>query len=192
MADLAEHIRQRIALGNEELATLTQAFHSRALRRGALLVAPGQICRELAFIESGYMRLYDLADGKEITLWLGGPDSFVTALSSFMHQQPSRWYLQAVTPCQLQVLTYEAHMTLLQQRTRWLEFDNQLLAQAYALLEDRLFSHLHSSAQERYHALLQRDPALFNQVPLQYIASMLGIAPETLSRLRRQDQQQHS
>lgn len=40
------------------------------------------------------------------------------------------------------------------------------------------------SAEQRYEKLLKDEPELLQQVPLQYIASMLGITPRHLSRLR--------
>ena len=48
-----------------------------------------------------------------------------------------------------------------------------------------MFSQLHTTAQQRFENLLKEEPALFNHVPLQHIASMLGITPESLSRLRK-------
>ena len=68
---------------------------------------------------------------------------------------------------------------------KWLEFDNLLLAHSFALLEKSMFSQLHTTAQQRFENLLKAEPALFNHVPLRHIASMLGIAPESLSRLRK-------
>ncbi|MEL6919287.1 MAG: Crp/Fnr family transcriptional regulator, partial [Bacteroidota bacterium] len=52
-------------------------------------------------------------------------------------------------------------------------------------LEKSMFSQLHTTAQQRFENLLKEEPTLFNNVPLQYIASMLGITPESLSRLRK-------
>jgi len=53
------------------------------------------------------------------------------------------------------------------------------------MLEDRIFSHLSMSAEERYNLFFESNKELFNQVPLQFIASMLGMKPETLSRIRK-------
>jgi len=49
-----------------------------------------------------------------------------------------------------------------------------------------MFAHLHQSAQQRFETLFDEHPSLLNEVPLQYIASMLRMTPETLSRLRSQ------
>ncbi|MEM8969661.1 MAG: cyclic nucleotide-binding protein, partial [Bacteroidota bacterium] len=84
---------------------------------------------------------------------------------------------------------HDKHFQLCKTQPKWLEFDNLLLAHSFALLEQSMFAQLHTTAQQRYEKLMQDDPTLFNQVPLQYIASMLGITPETLSRLRNNSTQ---
>jgi len=48
-----------------------------------------------------------------------------------------------------------------------------------------MFSQLHTTAKQRFENLINEEPQLFKNVPLQYIASMLGITPESLSRLRK-------
>lgn len=53
------------------------------------------------------------------------------------------------------------------------------------MIEDRIFSHLSMTAEERYDLYFEHNRALFNQVPLQYIASVLGMTPETFSRIRK-------
>ena len=43
----------------------------------------------------------------------------------------------------------------------------------------------HQLAKERYLSILENDPELFQLVPQKYIASFLGLTPQSLSRLRR-------
>ncbi len=139
----------------------------------------------MAFIESGYLRMFDLIDGKEITFWIGSNGKFITSLSSFVFETPNFWNIQAVTDCTLHVIDRDTHSKLCKTQPKWLEFDNILLAHSFALLEQKMLSQLHTTSQQRFNTLFKEHPQLFNHVPLQYIASMLGITPETLSRLRQ-------
>lgn len=41
------------------------------------------------------------------------------------------------------------------------------------------------SPKERYVRVLQRSPRLFQEIPNKYIATYLGMSPETLSRLKK-------
>ena len=77
------------------------------------------------------------------------------------------------------------HFKLNKTEPKWLEFDNILLAHSFALLEQNMFSQLHTTAKQRFDNLINKEPELFKNVPLQYIASMIGITPESLSRLRK-------
>ncbi|WP_197491668.1 MULTISPECIES: hypothetical protein [Emticicia] len=53
------------------------------------------------------------------------------------------------------------------------------------VLEERILKHLSLSAEEHYEQLFAFKKEFFNQVPLQYLASMLGMTPETFSRIRK-------
>ena len=57
----------------------------------------------------------------------------------------------------------------------------RLLLEVY----ERLLQRYAATPQERYEALLARCPGLLDLVPLQELASFLGVRPETLSRIRR-------
>lgn len=185
MKTLPECISQQVQINSNSLDVIASRFEERSLRKGAYFLEAGTICREMAFIESGYLRMFDLAEGKDITLWIGSEGAFISSLSSFTFQTPNHWRIQAVTDCRLQVIGRTEHFDLCKLLPSYLEFDNKLLARSFAILEQRMFSHLHTTAQQRFEGLMESNPLIFNQVPLQHIASMLGITPETLSRLRK-------
>ena len=68
---------------------------------------------------------------------------------------------------------------------KWVELEKMFITKCFSILEDRILQHLSLSAEERYNQLFEFNKELFNVVPLQYLASMLGMAPETLSRIRK-------
>ncbi|MDX1639006.1 MAG: Crp/Fnr family transcriptional regulator [Balneolaceae bacterium] len=182
--DLEQCISEQVAIKPAVKEEILSMFRESGLDAGEHFVEAGQYCRKMAFIRSGVLRIYNLAEGQEVTLWIGSDHSFITALSSFVFDRPSRWYIQALTDAELLVITRDDHFTLLDRHPGWMEFDNRILANSFAALEQRIFAHLYMKAEDRYQQLLQNQPELFNRVPLRHIASMLGITPETLSRLR--------
>ncbi len=185
MEQLKNCITNQINIDKEPLESIVCAFETKTVKKGEFFLESGKICRKMAFIESGYLRMYDIADGKEITFWIGSSGKFITSLSSFIFESENFWNIQAVTDCTIFEISRKKHFELCKQQPKWLEFDNLLLARSFALLEQTMFSQLHTTAQQRFENLLKEEPALFNNVPLQYIASMLGITPESLSRLRK-------
>lgn len=185
MEQLKNCITNQINIDKKSLESIVSSFEIKTIKKGDYFLKSGGICRKMAFIQSGYLRMYDIADGKEITFWIGSNGKFITSLSSFIFETENFWNIHAVTDCEILVISREKHFELCKQQPKWLEFDNLLLARSFALLEKSMFSQLHTTAQQRFENLLKVEPALFNHVPLQHIASMLGITPESLSRLRK-------
>ncbi len=106
-------------------------------------------------------------------------------LSSFVFQQTARWNIQALTDCELYAIDRKDYQKISQVIPRWTELEKLFIAKCFTVLEDRILQHLSMTAEERYNQLFNFNKELFNQVPLQYLASMLGMTPETLSRLRK-------
>ena len=106
-------------------------------------------------------------------------------LSSFVFHQSARWNIQALTDCELYVIDNKDYQKIGQVFPRWTELEKLFIAKCFTVLEERVLQHLSMTAEERYNQLFNLNKELFNQVPLQYLASMLGMTPETLSRLRK-------
>ncbi|QWX84607.1 Crp/Fnr family transcriptional regulator [Cellulophaga sp. HaHaR_3_176] len=185
MEKLKNCILNQIVIEEKSMDNILSVFEPLEITKGEFFLKSGKICRQMAFIESGYMRMYDIVDGKEITLWIGSNSKFITSLSSFIFETYNSWNIQAITDCKLYIINRENHFKLSKAEPKWLEFDNILLANSFALLEKSMFSQLHTTAKQRFLSLLDEEPELFKNVPLQFIASMLGITPESLSRLRK-------
>lgn len=63
--------------------------------------------------------------------------------------------------------------------------DNGIILQnAYVALQKRVENALGLTAEEKYAHLIQHNPEFINRVPLNLVASYLGMSPETLSRVR--------
>ncbi len=182
---LEDCITKQVSMDKESLERVLSKFEKVEIKKNEYVLQSGKVCREMAFIATGYLRMYDIADGKEISFWIGSSGKFITSVSSFVFQTPNFWNIQAITDCTLYVISREKHMELCKTEPKWLEFDNLLLAHSFALLEKSMFSQLHTTAKERFENLMEEEPELFQYVPLHYIASMIGIAPESLSRLRK-------
>lgn len=183
--ELESIIANQISIDSENLEIIGKRFCPRQVKKGKLLLEAGKRCTEMYFIKTGYLRVYSVVNGIETTLWIGNQGSFITALASFIFEDPNKWNIGAVTNCKLRVIDRKDHFELLQLCPKWMEFDIALLSRSFALLEDRVFAHLHTTSKERLETLMQYNPHVFRHVPLHYIASLIGVTPETLSRLRK-------
>ncbi len=172
-------------LNEEEQSKLLSYFHEEKLNKHDFFTQTGKYCNRLSLIKSGILRIYTLSDGKEITQWISTPNYFITEISGFFFNQPNRWTIQALTDVKLLTISKENYIKLCKEFPKWNEIEKRFIAKCFAMLEDRVFSHLSMSAEERYNLFFQQNRELFNQVPLQYIASIIGMSPETFSRIRK-------
>lgn len=181
------YLHSYFGLTGTSLGTVGRLFRKEQLSRGHTLVREGQYCKYMGFIETGYVRVHGYTpDGsKEVTQWLGYPETFVTELASFMFDTPSRWTITTLTDCSLLIISQDDYRNIADIEPQWPQLENAFLAKCFVMLENRVFEQLSLSAAEKVNSLMSQSPEIFNQVPLQYIASMLGMTPETLSRIRK-------
>jgi CRP-like cAMP-binding protein len=159
----------------------------RHLLKGDFFISEGKSCKEVAFINSGILRSFFTPEsGEEITYCITFPHTLMTAYSSFITSLPTQENIQAVAPCELLVVQKTDIDQLSQSSINWTRFFKIIAEQQYIELEKRLFLFQKEKAKKRYMDLLENQPAYVQQIPLQYLASYLGITPRHLSRLRKE------
>ena len=184
MPELAHYLRTYFFVSETEQQLLSELFEVKTVKKGEYFVKTGHYCNELAFIQSGIVRIFAESGEKEITQWLATPSYFITDLRSLVFDETSRWNMQALTDVTTYSISKEKYRTIGNKIQNWAELEKRFLSNCFITLEERVFSFLSATAQQRYDFLFEINPSLFNEVPLQYIASMLGMTPETLSRIR--------
>ena len=145
----------------------------------------GKISRNIAFIEEGFMRLYYLNDGKEVTNCFCKENTIITSYSSLITRQESDIAIQAIEATKLLVLSYESLQKLYDQDLFWQQLGRLAAENEFITTEchNRFLRDL--SATDRYLQILNNENELLQRVPLNYLATYLQIAPETLSRIRK-------
>lgn len=185
MSALQHHIQSTFGIRPENLEPVAALFVEEQLEQGAFFLRKDAYCQKLSFITEGFLRVFTEVDGKEITQWVSGPDYFMTELASLQFGTPSRWSIEALTDCQLQTIYLDNYLKLGEIVPEWTQLEKLFIAKCFVTLENRVFSFLSMSAEERYLAMWDHNRVLFQQVPQHYIASMLGMTPETFSRIRK-------
>lgn len=184
MTELQSYIRNYFGISHDELKKVSQLFIEEDLRKGDFFVKTGQFCEKLSFVKSGFIRIFSKSENKEITQWISSKGYFLTELNSLVFKQRSRFDMQALTDCKLYTIEKENYRLLNEVVPNWSEIEKRFIAACFISLEDRVFNHLSLNAEERYLQLFNSNKELFNHVPLQYLASMLGMSAETFSRIR--------
>lgn len=159
-------------------------LHVRKVAAHGHLIEVGNICREIGFVDRGTLRMYYLADGKEINTAFFFPQDFAVDYGSFLNGTISRYTIEALTDCELITFGPDALRMAYERSHRWERFGRIMAEYAYAQATARIESFLFMDAMERYKDLLKNRPHVLEQIPLYHVASYLGLERETLSRIR--------
>ncbi|KMQ69045.1 cAMP-binding protein [Chryseobacterium sp. FH2] len=169
-----------------EIEDFLKLFEKKRLNKHDFFVQEGEKCKEIAFIESGVFRSYYISDeGKDITYCFRFPNDLIASYSSFISEKPSLENMQAISQTDILVIKKEKIEELVNKNPTWIKFLKIIAEQEYIELEKRFFQLQRDSAAQRYASLLENHPNYIQDIPLQYLASYLGITQRHLSRIRR-------
>ncbi len=184
MNDLEKYLIQYFGIGKAQISEVADLFEEETLTKGVFFNKKESVCSKLSFLKEGFIRMFDTVADKEITQWIGTKGYFITDVNSFYLSDRSRWNIHALTDCTLYTVSKANYNQLEIIVPNWLTLEKQFITHCFATLENRVFSQLSLNAKARFLKLFNEQKELFNVVPLKYLASMLGITPETLSRIR--------
>lgn len=186
-AFLLKKIEKKIPLSDLEKDHLITAFTLQKCSKNDYLIRSGETAHYLYFLLDGFVRCFTQdEEGNEITTELIAPRNLFTAFESFTLQNSSSAFLQCLTDCSYLRISKNKYEELFSTIPQWSVFcrsvyDGQLIR------DSKRKSILQSmNAKERYNYILENDPELALHVPVKYLASYLGIQPQSLSRIRKE------
>jgi CRP-like cAMP-binding protein len=164
---------------------LQQELKPRKLDRNEFIIRAGEVCTQVVYLQKGMVRhYYQMSNGGEATRWVNLDDSFIIALASFIEQKPTDEFIQAIAPCTVFTVSHAKWMELCSSHP-WLQwFWTKNMEFFLVGFERRIMNLIAATAEERYARYAKEYPLHLERVPLQYIASILGITPPHLSRIR--------
>ncbi|MBB6611602.1 Crp/Fnr family transcriptional regulator [Pontibacter sp. Tf4] len=189
---LLESIHTKVHLTEAEQQLCQSFFVPETLHRRQFLLQEGDVCRHIAFVESGVLRSYTLdAKGGEHVVQFALEGWWISDNYSFLTGEPSTFNIDVLEDSAVLLLTKDAMDELVLQVPKMERYFRLLMQNSLIALQRRLVSSLSNTAEEKYLKLIQTYPTIVQRVPQHMIASYLGITPETLSRIRRQLATQH-
>jgi CRP-like cAMP-binding protein len=161
------------------------------LKKGEHWIQEGTTCQYIGFVITGIFRVFSTVDGKEIIAHFSFErrNPVLSAYTSFINQMPSLESIQALEDSSLLILHHEHLQKLYEEKPIFERLGRLLIEQMYVLAKTRIYDLQHKTATERYAELLEKYPQIINRIAHHHVASYLGIAPESLSRLRKKLQQ---
>ncbi len=174
-----------VQLNDAEWSDAQKRFITVRFDKEHSITSEGAIEPYFYFIIKGIHRLYYLTPtGEEVTLAFSFDDNFSGVYDSFVTQKPSLYYLQSLTASEVLAISH-ADMHYLFDAYKSFERWGRLFIQQILFGRGKREVELATqSAQQRYDTFINRMPAELQTIPQKYIASYLGMTPETFSRMR--------
>lgn len=179
-------IRKEVPVTEEEAAFILSFFKAQSFKRNSILLRSGQVAHEVFFVLKGALhQFYTDEAGNERTCNFTFENDFVTDLESFSQKTISPSSIKALTETTCLSARCADIVTLLKQSAPMNEYFRVLVERIAARSIKRTKSLLAFSPEKQFQELIEEQPEIFQRVPQRYIAQYLGIAPESLSRIKK-------
>ncbi len=171
----------------EDSEYIRQFFMPINSARNTILEEQDKIPEHLYFINSGFMRLfyYD-QNGEEQTTFLCSQNGFIASFSSLINQTKATENVECITDCELLKISYSDAKLLVDRSEIFKNFFLVMFEKSISSAALRANDLASLKAEQRYQKMMDQQAHFIQNIPLQYIASYLGIKPQSLSRIRKQ------
>lgn len=184
-APLRRYVTRFVDVTDEEWRLHEAVLRRRNLKKGEWLLKKGEVCQHVSFINYGCFRVYNIVKDEEITSDFRFEGNYITDYSSFLTQKPSADYIIALEDAEVMELHYSDMQILYEKVPSWQKYGRLIAEFLYIKVSERAQSLLFDSPEELYIRLMKERPKVIENMPQRYIASYLGIQPESLSRIRK-------
>lgn len=183
---LLQLIAKNKDFGDEDAILCRQFFEPISFSKNTIIEEEGKVPQFLYFVVSGFIRLFYYNEkGEEITPHINCPPGFITSYFHFMNETISSENLECITDCDLLRISKNQLETIINKKKIFKDFSLSVFQEALTYNENRANELATLTAEERYNKLIKNYPSIIQNVPLQYIASFLGMNPKSLSRIRK-------
>lgn len=184
--ELKDCILNVCPLGNNEWDAVYAEAIYRKIEGGESLLKQGDICDFVAFVRSGsFVYSTFLDNGDHFTTDFAFAGDWVSDIYSRLNRSPASLNIIAMGPSEVYVFENDVLEDLYKRIPGLERLGRILIENAFMRMVRQTLNLQISDATERYLDLLQEQSQIIQQVPLYHIANYLGIAPKSLSRIRK-------
>ena len=191
MQFLIDKIRQIIQVSESEEQILQNLFVEKQFSKGDHFLIENQTCRSLGLIHHGLVRYYVNVEGQDKTYYFGKEGDFVCDYESFLPQKPSNKNIQVLEESSLYTVSYQGLQDIYDRLKQGDRFGRIGIEQVFVNILQQLTSFYNDLPELRYERFLENYPDISQRIPQYYIASYIGIKPQSLSRIRNRSVKKH-
>jgi CRP-like cAMP-binding protein len=184
---LRSHILNRVKLTDEEFTLATTFFIPKKVRRRQFLLQAGDVCKYVAFVSKGCLRSYSIDEkGEEHIVQFAIEGWWISDMKSFLTNQPAIYNIDALEDSEVLLIERTNQDKLCIAVPGCEHYFKLLMETNNSTATIRISDLIGTSAESRYLAFINTYPEIVQRVPQNQIASYLGIAPQSLSRIRKE------
>ena len=175
-------------LTNTQIAELLVDAQTFYAKKNTILLKEKEKANRIFFVEKGILRagVHD-NESKSWTYCFYSPEGLRWAglSANGLLRKPSDYFIEVLEDALIISFSFEHFRKLLHSNMAWASFFQCQLLTVFTYLEQKSINHLKMSPEKRYLAFMEANPILMKSIPLHYIASYIGVVPESLSRIRK-------
>lgn len=184
--DIAKRIAASLncTLSKEVLKTFAEIIVPEKYKKGERILDEGQICDSLYFIDKGMTRQFYFKYDKDLTEHIGYEDAIIVCLESYFNEEPTKLMIETLEPTIVWKINKNEIVRLASINSEIGTLYRRIFEKSLITSQRKADTLRFEPANERYNKLMQQHPEILKRAPLIYIASLLQMTPETLSRVR--------
>ena len=182
---LIQSLKQIVFINSDEEKVYLDVFIPMILKKGEFFLQEGEINNKLGFIVEGLVRYFVHKNHEESTLEFSKEGEFIAEYQSFLNKSASIQAIQAIEDTTLLVTDFEGLQTIYNNTKNGNLIGRIVIEYRFGHLMRQLLSIYMHNPEERYLHFLKTFPDLAQRIPQYYIASYVGVKPESLSRIRK-------
>lgn len=185
LTPLLEFFAHQIDLEQDEIEAIQSNIHVQSFKKGTFLLRRGEISTDFYFLIKGCVRLFYEVDGEDKTAFFYTENDFVSSYESFTKQLPAKHGLQCIEDSELAIISQESAQKLLAFSPKFDAIARMIMEEELIVCQAIISDFITLSPEQRYQRLIEKNAQLILRVPQQYLATYLGIQPESLSRIKK-------
>jgi CRP-like cAMP-binding protein len=183
---LFEYLGKHLPLSADEMEFIRSVFIPRKLVKGEFLLREGDSLKYGAFVCTGFLRSYVVDNkGKEHIIQFAPENWWISDKGAGAEGTKASCFIDAIEDSDILLIDQAGHFKMMEKVPAYSSSFQAGMQKRSAAKDKRIVHSLVADAEERYNDFIQTYPSIAQRVPQHMLASYLGIAPETLSRVRR-------
>jgi len=180
LENLYTYIKLHTELSEKSWNALKRVLTTRRYRKGESLLDIGEICTSIFFISEGYCRAVYNHEGQEINTNFYFEGELTTNIRSLKQEQGSEYTIQAEEDLEAVIFDKDTLYTLFSKSREIDSMGRKLMEGILARQEEQAKLFKLNTARKRYDYMQRIQPQVLQRVPLERIASYLGVSLDTL------------